>query len=96
MDCSGLVNRVLHSNGISCPRTAAELYRIGTPITKDELQPGDLVFFRDTYRRGISHVGIYKGDGKFVHASSPGGAVTVTALSSPYYARKWAGARRVR
>jgi len=96
MDCSGLVDRVLHSNGISCPRTAAELYRIGTPITKDELQPGDLVFFRDTYRRGISHVGIYKGDGKFVHASSPGGAVTVTALSSPYYARKWAGARRVR
>lgn len=95
-DCSGLVNRVLQTYGISAPRTAADLFGIGAPVPKDSLRSGDLVFFRNTYRRGISHVGIYIGDGKFIHASTYGRGVVVTELNSSYYARKYAGARRVR
>lgn len=95
-DCSGLVSRVLRSQGIAAPRTSRQLFHLGKPVKKNDLRPGDLVFFRNTYRRGISHVGIYVGNGKFIHASNSRRGVTVSSLASPYYARRWAGARRLR
>jgi cell wall-associated NlpC family hydrolase len=94
-DCSGLVYHVLKTYGINSPRTAAELFGIGTQVVKSELREGDLVFFANTYKRGISHVGIYLGSGRFIHASSRGGQVTVNSLDEDYYAKHYAGARRV-
>lgn len=95
-DCSGFVSFLLSRHGIRAPRTAAELFRMGTPVPKGQLRPGDLVFFRNTARRrGITHVGIYIGGGKFIHASSGAGRVVITSLSDPYYAKRFAGARRL-
>jgi cell wall-associated NlpC family hydrolase len=95
MDCSGLVARVLRIQGVIAPHSSRELYKLGRRVTRKELEPGDLVFFR-TRGRGISHVGIYMGEGQFVHASSGGGRVQVDSLDSGYYARRLVGARRVR
>jgi len=94
MDCSGLVARVLLSHGIRAPHSSRELYKLGTAVSRDQLQAGDLVFF-NTRGRGISHVGIYMGDGKFVHASSSGGKVKTDRLDTGYYQRRYVGARRV-
>jgi uncharacterized protein YgiM (DUF1202 family) len=93
-DCSGFVQYVLKQNGISMPRTTTEQYQIGTYVTKSDLLPGDLVFLQNTYRAGISHVGIYIGDGKMIHASSSKGVVT-SDLSSSYYTQHYYGSRRV-
>ncbi len=95
LDCSGLINRVwedLQLNKI--PRVSSALYRKGEPVKLSELKPGDLVFFKNTYRRGVSHVGVYTGKNKFVHAS-PRRGVTLTKLSDPYYQLHYAGARRL-
>jgi len=94
MDCSGLVARVLITHGIKAPHSSRELYQLGRAVPRDQLQSGDLVFFR-TRGRGISHVGIYMGDGKFIHASSSGGKVEVDRLDVGYYQRRYVGARRV-
>lgn len=94
-DCSGFVYYLLRRHGIIAPRTTSELFRIGKPVPKSQLRPGDLVFFHNTYRRGISHVGIYIGNGKFIHASSSRRRVIITPLNSKYYAKRYAGARRV-
>ncbi|HEX7831980.1 MAG TPA: NlpC/P60 family protein, partial [Thermoanaerobaculia bacterium] len=67
----------------------------GWPVSKDNLRPGDLVFFKNTYRRGISHVGLYIGDGLFVHAASRKREVAVDRLDQAYYSARFAGARRV-
>lgn len=93
-DCSGLIHYTLLSNGIVVPRTAADQYNVGTWVSRSNLRPGDLVFFT-TYKAGPSHVGIYIGSGQFVHASSGAGRVTVSSLSSSYYASRYIGARRV-
>lgn len=93
-DCAGLVRRVF-STAVDLPRTAAAQFRQGCIVQRGELQPGDLVFFKDTYKRGISHVGIYIGDGEFVHAASRRRAVTVDRLDSPYFDKRFAGGRRV-
>jgi cell wall-associated NlpC family hydrolase len=95
MDCSGLVARVwadLKMNKV--PRASASLYKSGKPVKLSELRPGDLVFFKNTYKPGVSHVGVYAGNNKFVHAASRRG-VTVTKLSDPYYQIHYAGARRL-
>lgn len=95
LDCSGLVNRVwedLKMNKI--PRASSALFNTGKPIRLAELRPGDLVFFKNTYKRGISHVGVYAGNNKFVHASYKHG-VTTAKLSDPYYQLHYAGARRL-
>jgi cell wall-associated NlpC family hydrolase len=94
MDCSGLVARVLRANGIRAPHNAAGLFKLGKPVRFEELQPGDLLFFK-TSRRGISHVGMYVGDDKFIHASSGAGRVVTTSIYDPYYSQRLKGARRL-
>lgn len=93
-DCSGYVQYVLRLSGINLPRTTTEQYKVGTYVSKNNLKPGDLVFLQNTYRQGISHVGIYIGDGNMIHASSSKG-VTISSLSSSYYVEHYYGARRV-
>lgn len=93
-DCSGFVMYVFDKNGVKLPRTADKQYEVGKQISsKRELKPGDLVFF-ETYEKGASHVGIYQGNGNFVHASTSRG-VTVTPLTDSYFGPRYLGARRV-
>ncbi|MBC8142534.1 MAG: C40 family peptidase [Armatimonadetes bacterium] len=92
-DCSSFTRYILRMSGENLPRTAAEQYRKGTPVDKSAMRAGDLVFFKNTYKRGVSHVGIYMGAGKFIHASSSGGVKT-SNLGDSYYVNHWAGARR--
>ncbi|MBE8955725.1 MAG: C40 family peptidase [Quinella sp. 2Q5] len=92
-DCSGYVQYVFAKAGINLPRTADVQYEVGTPVSTAELIPGDLVFF-ETYTYGASHVGIYVGDGNFIHASSSRG-VTVSSLGQAYYSSHYIGARRI-
>jgi peptidoglycan endopeptidase LytE len=91
VDCSGFVQSVFAKNGISLPRMADEQFSVGHRIAAKVLMPGDLVFF-ETYTSGASHVGIYLGGGKFIHASMRG--VVIDALSMDYYASRYIGARR--
>ena len=95
IDCSGLTGAVFARRGIDLPRTAAEQFTQGLPVGPDGMRPGDLVFFRNTYKRGISHVGIYVGEGRFVHAAGRRQGVIVSDLARPYYQLRFAGARRV-
>jgi len=95
LDCSGLIVRAVADAGHRAPHSAASLYRLGEPVAADDLRPGDLVFFRDTYKPGISHVGLHLEGSRFVHASSAAGKVTVGDLNRPYYRQKYAGARRL-
>ena len=88
-DCSGLVSYVYGRLGVSIPHNAAQQYRFGTPIDRDELAPGDVVFF-DRLR----HNGIYVGDGRFVHATTPGG-VKMARLQDDWFRQRWVGARRL-
>lgn len=95
-DCSGFTSAMYRKVGIRLPRTAAEQFGVGQRIGKTSLTKGDLVFFRNTAgRRGVSHVGIYSGNGMFIHASSRGHAVRIDTLSSGYYASHFAGGRRL-
>jgi cell wall-associated NlpC family hydrolase len=94
MDCSGFIARVLRHHGVRAPHNSAQLFALGRPVSYEELQPGDLLFFQ-TSRRGISHVGMYIGDNQFIHASSGAGRVVTTSLRDPYYARRLKGARRL-
>jgi len=93
-DCSGLVSYVLRKKGLHPPRTASAQAHYGTPVSRKNLKPGDLVFFAGTYKRGVSHVGIYIGNNNFVHAANPSKGVRVDSLSSSYYAKHYYGARR--
>ena len=94
-DCSGFVYYVMQASGISVPRSAAnQYYNGGRRVSSDELQPGDMVYFSNTYKRGISHAGIYIGGGKFVHAESERTGVRVSNLWSAYYASHYTGAVR--
>lgn len=92
-DCSGFVQYVYAQMGISLPRTADIQYEAGTPISKEELQPGDLVFFAGDYVN-ISHVGIYLQDGNFIHASTTQG-IAIDSLYRDYRVEHYAGACRV-
>ena len=93
-DCSGFVYYVLRCNGINVSRTQVPMYSEGTPVSKANLQPGDLVFFQNTYKAGLSHVGIYVGDGQFIHAPSSGRVVSYADLNSDYYTAHYYGAAR--
>ncbi|MDY0072843.1 MAG: C40 family peptidase [Thauera sp.] len=95
LDCSGLVLNVFRNAlDVELPRTAGEMSRLGEKIARHDLKPGDLVFF-NTMRRAFSHVGIYLGEGEFVHAPSTGGKVKIEKLASSYWAKRFNGARRL-
>jgi cell wall-associated NlpC family hydrolase len=84
-DCSGLVYYTFASNGHVVPRTSRDQFNAAHKIPLAEAAEGDLVFFRDQEK--LSHVGIYLGDGRFVHAPSSGGTVNVASIDAPYYQR---------
>lgn len=94
-DCSGFTTQVFKSHGVKLPRTSREQSRFGATVSKSSLKQGDLVFFKTRGGSRVSHVGIYIGDGKFIHASSGGGSVRTDTINSGYYQRRYAGARRV-
>ena len=92
-DCSGLVQYAYSRYGVTLPRVAEQQAAVGTPISPEQLTPGDAVFFAD--RSGyIHHEGLYVGNGYFVHAPHSGDVVKISSLSEPYYATQYAGARR--
>ena len=92
-DCSGFTKYVYAGMGISLPRTSYEQFADGTPVSQNDIRPGDLVFF-STYSSGASHVGIYIGGGRFVEASNPNSGVRVSSLSDSFYSSRYVGARR--
>ena len=92
-DCSGFVQYVYRQHGITLPRTSAQQYTAGKSVKKSELKPGDLVFFATDYTK-VNHLGIYIGNGQFIHASSSKG-VTVSSMSNSYWMPRYYGARRV-
>jgi cell wall-associated NlpC family hydrolase len=94
IDCSAYVQKVFRFVGIELPRTAREQFRAGESISKEELSVGDLVFFR-TYASFPSHVGIYLGNNLFIHASTGDRKVTITSLDTPYFVRRFIGAKRL-
>jgi peptidoglycan endopeptidase LytE len=94
-DCSGFVYYVHRQAGIALSRGMMGQYTAGPHVPKDGLQPGDIVFFSNTYMPGLSHDGIYIGGGKFIHASDETTGVVITSLSSAYWASRYSGATRV-
>ena len=94
-DCSGFVRHMYEKSvGLVLPRRAEEQAKVTEEINRSELKPGDLVFF-NTLKRTFSHVGIYVGDGKFIHAPRPGKAVRVDDMREAYWQQRFNGARRV-
>ena len=89
-DCSGFSMYVYAAMGVSLPHHAASQYSMGTPVSREQLQAGDLVFFN-----GLGHMGIYIGGGQFIHAPHSGDVVKISSLSDPWYAATWVGARRL-
>ncbi|SDB97903.1 C40 family peptidase [Paraburkholderia lycopersici] len=95
LDCSGFVRYVFQDTlGMSLPRRAEEMSRVGEKVSMSNLKPGDLVFF-NTMRRTFSHVGIYIGDNKFVHSPSTGSTIRVDDLDDGYWEKRFTGARRI-
>jgi len=95
LDCSGFVRYVFNDTfGFLLPRKSAQMSKVGLEIGKEELRPGDLVFF-NTMRHAFSHVGIYVGDNKFIHAPSRGKSIRVDHMTKVYWEKRYNGARRV-
>ncbi len=95
LDCSGFVKYVYKETlNTNLPRTAAEMSRVGQPVSRDELKPGDLVFY-NTMRRSNSHVGIYLGDGRFIHSPRTGQRVRINSMDESYWRGRFNGARRI-
>ncbi len=92
-DCSGLTMTVYQLNGLNLPRHSARQFEAGDCISKEDLQKGDLVFFALKGQNSVSHVGIYIGDDKFIHASSHGKEIRIDSLSADYFSRQFIGAR---
>jgi peptidoglycan DL-endopeptidase CwlO len=93
-DCSGFILYVFNKVGANLPHGSASQYQLGTKVSKSNLQPGDLVFFKNTYKAGISHTGIYIGSNKFISAANDG--VQIDSINDPYYwGSKYAGAKRI-
>jgi len=93
-DCSGFTQYVFKSLGVELPHSSAAQYKLGTSVAKQDLQPGDLVFF-NTSGRGVSHVGIYIGSNTFVHSQS-GKGIVKTKMNEPYYwGKRYIGAKRI-
>ena len=97
MDCSAMTRAIVRETyGLELPRTSGQMFGLGAAVRgADRLRPGDLVFFRITDSGpGVSHVGVYVGDGRFAHASSSRGGV-IDALSKPYFQNRYVGGRRI-
>jgi cell wall-associated NlpC family hydrolase len=92
-DCSGLAQFSYGQSGVALPRIAADQYNVGQPVDRASLQPGDLVFFKDSTGY-VHHVGMYLGDDKFIQAPHTGDVVKISSLDEPYYAGQFAGGRR--
>ncbi|GGF96146.1 C40 family peptidase [Paenibacillus abyssi] len=92
-DCSGFILHIFNQYNVELPRTSRSQAETGTRVTKDNLRPGDLVFF-NTSGKGVSHAGIYIGDGQFAHSSSSRG-VRISNMSDTYYEKRYVTARRV-
>jgi cell wall-associated NlpC family hydrolase len=94
-DCSGLVGYVAEQSlGLKLPRVSSQLAQMGTAVSRDNLQVGDLVFF-NTMGRRYSHVGIYLGEDRFVHSPSRGGVVRIERMDMAYWSKRYNGARRL-
>lgn len=94
-DCSGFVGYLFREvMNLTLPRSAHEIVRLGEEVAAHSLEPGDLVFY-NTLRRPFSHVGIFIGDGKFIHAPASGGAVRTERMDERYWRARWNGARRI-
>jgi hypothetical protein len=93
-DCSGLTMTVYRLNGLELPRNSRAQFRTGRPVSRDALQRGDLVFFATGRRGRVSHVGLYSGHGKFIHAPGRGKTIRTASLSNGYFKARYAGARR--
>lgn len=95
-DCSGFTYYVLQKVGAPMPRDHWGQLNAGPRVDRSQLEPGDLVFFSNTYMAGLSHSGVYLGNDQFIHAGIPSTGVTVSSLADPYWATRWFGATRVR
>jgi hypothetical protein len=93
-DCSGLTMTVYRLNGLNLPRNSRAQFDAGTPVSRKSLKKGDLVFFYTGRKGRVSHVGIYTGSGNFIHAPRRGKTIRVSAMSAPYYNKRYLGARR--
>lgn len=94
LDCSGMVSYIYRQAvGIRLPHNAAQIAQLGREIGREQLEPGDLVFF-NTRNKPFSHVGIYIGDEKFVHAPATNGQIKVSSLKNRYFAARYEGGRR--
>jgi peptidoglycan DL-endopeptidase LytE len=94
-DCSGFTMYVMRQYGVSLPHSSRAQFNMGRAVTRSGLQAGDLVFFRGYSGSGVGHVGLYIGNNKMVHASTPSTGVIVSSLSERYYVSRYLGARRV-
>lgn len=93
-DCSGLTMTVYQLNGLNLPRNSARQFEAGSPVDSiGDLQKGDLVFFSATWKFGVSHVGIYIGNGQFIHASSHGKEIRIDSLSTAYFTKHYIGGK---
>lgn len=96
IDCSYFVQSIYNRLGTYIPRSSKEQFKVGRPVNKDELQPGDLVFFyRASTRKRINHVGIYLSNNEFIHALRNAKHVTISSLDESYFKKHFAGARRI-
>jgi cell wall-associated NlpC family hydrolase len=94
-DCSGFVRYVFkQATSLTLPRTTLAMSQLGTTVPKNELQPGDLVFF-NTLKSAFSHVGIYLGNNRFIHSPRSGGTVRIESLDTEYWAKHYNGAQRL-
>lgn len=93
-DCTGFVQWVYRQFGVELPRTEAGQWASGMPVGAENLEPGDILIFANTYRAGLSHVGIYLGEGLFVHAVDPRRGVMISVLWSEYWTPRFVGASR--
>jgi len=92
-DCSGLTMVCYRLNGLNLPRVSGSQFRAGKPVDRDRLRQGDLIFFATAGGRRVSHVGLYIGEGKFIHAPRTGKTVRIADLSTPFFARAYLGGR---
>jgi cell wall-associated NlpC family hydrolase len=95
-DCSGFTMYVMRQFGVSLPHSSSAQFRMGRSVSRGNLQAGDLVFFSLGTRGVVGHVGVYIGNGRMIHASTPSTGVIVSSLNERYYVSRYLGARRVR